>query len=84
MQATEDSDLVLQGLAILERDGIYEEGEMEGDIAIEGLDAAGANEGTSVVGGSWQGKVLRHEQTNRAVVPSYTEASHKANTCTRR
>lgn len=50
VQTTEDSDLVLEGFSIVERDGIYGKGEMEGEN-IPG------DEGASAVGGSWQGKV---------------------------
>lgn len=57
VQSSEDSDLVLEGLEIVERDGIYAEGEMDGHFTIEDFDASDAGAGTSLVGGSWQGEV---------------------------
>lgn len=57
MQTTEDADLVLQGLAIVERDGFYEEGEMEGDMTPPDLDAVDAGEEAAAIGGTWPGEV---------------------------
>lgn len=63
MQTSEDLDLVLEGLAIVERDGVYAEGEMGGEFTVEDFDARDAGAGTSLVGGSWQGEVRTHLQT---------------------
>lgn len=63
LQSSEDSDLVLEGLAIVERDGIYAEGEMGGEFTMEDFDVREDGAGTSLVGGSWQGEVRRHSQT---------------------
>lgn len=60
VQGIEDSDIVLDGLAIVERDGIYEEGEMEGNSIIENLDGAGNNQNRAAVSRSWPGKVRQH------------------------
>ncbi|CAM9224731.1 unnamed protein product, partial [Ectocarpus fasciculatus] len=60
IQTTEDSDLVLEGLAIVERDGFYREGEMEGEITTGGLDANPSDvedEGAVVFGGTWPGEI---------------------------
>lgn len=57
MKTTEDSDLVLEGLFIAERDGVYQKGEMEGAHGVQDMDSIDIDEGTSVVGGSWQGQV---------------------------
>lgn len=65
MQSSEDSDLVLEGLAIVERDGSYAEGEMDGEFAIEEFDVSDAGARTSLVGGSWPGEVRRLMQTQR-------------------
>lgn len=58
MTTTEDADLVLEGLAILERDGFYQDGEMEGDITVGDLDYFDADAGeTTAMRGTWPGKV---------------------------
>lgn len=57
MQSSEDSDLVLEGLAIVERDGFYAEGEMAGELTIEDFDAIDAGRGVPLAGASWQGEV---------------------------
>lgn len=57
MQTTEDADLVVEGLAIVERDGFYEEGEMEGEITPPDLDAVDADEEAAVIGVTWPGEV---------------------------
>ena len=57
IQTTEDSDLVLEGLAIVERDGFYEEGEMEGEITPADLDAVDTAEEATAIGGPWPGEV---------------------------
>lgn len=60
LTTTEDLDIVLENLRIMERDGIYEDGEAEGDSAEVGDDGiepqvdAGA---ASAVTRSWEGKV---------------------------
>lgn len=56
MQTTEDADLVVEGLVIVERDGVYGEGETEGEIAPDDLDAVDAGEGAAI-GGTWPGEV---------------------------
>ena len=48
---TEDSDIVLEGLAIAEMDGVYNEGEMEGANVIDSMETP------STAGRSWRGKV---------------------------
>lgn len=63
LQTTEDSDLILQGLAIVERDGIYETGEMEGAIVIPDLDALDSRAVAHGPGVSWQGKVRRKDDS---------------------
>lgn len=57
MQTTEDADLALKGLAIVERDGFYEEGEMEGEIMPADLDAVDIDEEAAAIGGTWPGEV---------------------------
>lgn len=60
IQTTEDYDLVLEGLAIVERDGFYREREMEGEITTGDLDANPSDvedEGGVVFGGTWPGEV---------------------------
>lgn len=57
MKTTEDSDLVLEGLFIAERDGIYQKGEMEGAYIVQDMDSIDTDAGTLLVGGSWQGQV---------------------------
>lgn len=57
MQTTEDADLVVKGLAIVERDGVYEEGEMEGDIPPPDLDAVDADEEAAAINATWPGEV---------------------------
>lgn len=55
VKAIEDSDVVLEGLEIVEKDGVYNEGEMEGENAFQD-----SNETVDIVstdGRSWQGKV---------------------------
>lgn len=56
MQTTEDSDLVIEGLAIVDRDGFYEDGEMDGNFSPRDLDVVAADEGAAI-GGTWPGEV---------------------------
>ncbi len=60
MQTAEDADLVLEGLSIFERDGVYEAGEMEGVIIPRDLDAVDPEEPTAAIGGAWPGEVRPH------------------------
>lgn len=60
MQTAEDADLVLEGLSIVERDGVYEDGEMEGVITPRDLDAVDPEEPTTAIGGAWPGEVRLH------------------------
>lgn len=57
METTEDADLVVEGLAVVERDGFYEAGEMEGEIMPADLDAVDADEEAASIRGSWPGEV---------------------------
>lgn len=68
MKTTEDSDLVLEGLFIAERDGVYQQGEMEGEYSVQDMDSIHLDQGTSAVGGSWQGKVKIHSRTGNVHV----------------
>lgn len=65
MQATEDADLVVEGLAIVERDGFYEQGEMEGEITPPDLDAVDAAEEAAAIGGTWPGEVRHNPVSSR-------------------
>lgn len=55
VKAVEDSDVVLKGLEIVEKDGVYKEGEMEGEYAFQ--DSNETMDIVSTRGRSWQGKV---------------------------
>lgn len=60
IQTTEDTDLVLEGLAIVERDGFYRQGEMEGEMTTSSLGADPSDvhdEGAVAFGGTWPGEV---------------------------
>lgn len=60
MKATEDSDITLEGLRIVERDGVYEEGEMHGENRTQDMDVAdssGIIPFISTATRIWQGKV---------------------------
>lgn len=60
MKTAEDADLVLEGLSIFERDGVYEDGEMEGVTTPPDLDAVDPEEPTAAIGGTWPGEVRPH------------------------
>lgn len=47
----------MEGLAVVERDGFYEEGEMEGEFTPPDLDAVGADEEAASIGRTWPGEV---------------------------
>lgn len=65
MQTTEDSDLVIEGLVIVDRDGFYEGGETDGEFASGDLDA-GVGEGAAI-SGTWPGEVRPQVFTHSAV-----------------
>lgn len=75
MQTTEDADLVVDGLAIVERDGFYEEGEMEGAITPPDLDADDADEESVAIGGTWPGEVRQR------LVPTHPQHATQNITC---
>lgn len=54
MQTTEDADLVLEGLVIVDRDGFYEEGETDGEIAPGEMDN---DDERPAIAGTWPGEV---------------------------
>lgn len=56
----EDQDVVLDNMFIVERDGFYDEGEMEGEIGdrdMDDVDARGVKWADFAGGRRWQGKV---------------------------
>lgn len=60
LTTTEDLDIALENLRIVERDGIYEDGEAEGDreeVGDDGIDLQVDARAVSAVTRSWEGKV---------------------------
>lgn len=64
VKAAEDLDVLLQGIAIVERDGVYGEGEMQGGNPTHDMDETNSKEVMSTVytpSRAWQGKVRLYD-----------------------
>lgn len=77
MHTTEDADLAVEGLVIIERDGFYEEGEMKGEIVPPDLDAVDATGEAAAIGGTWPGEVRQRLVSTHLTHPTHKTYVHK-------